>query len=263
MRNHYTLSDFCYKFEQITQSSIKDCYPRYWSENDITTSLLKGYGKNFRQIEVSGYKDDIQIDWDCYKFSGAVETKYGDIAVLVKIKYADDSEIEGIGFLEAKRKYSDTGKFDKLEQEQMKRIYNNAPHSFLLLYDYEPTLIFPKSINFFKDIHYQRKLLWNGLELTGLIPSTYSLVIPTSYYSEFSPKCGTNLYKFGNPLSYQFCGRYFLGLDLHFSKDLIDEAKGFAKEKNFIPYLMILRIGIGTTPPDNLQFNNNLYQGIE
>ncbi len=90
--------------------------------------------KTFYSLELEGYKSPLRIEWEIYKTKGSIETKLGDILVIVNYQ-GKESNIMGVSSLEAKRLYKKD--FEAINFEQLKKIIGKFPFSKLLLYDYE------------------------------------------------------------------------------------------------------------------------------
>ena len=43
------------------------------------------------------------VAWDAVKLKGKAETRFGDIGVFVRLRYPNGIQLEGVGFVEAKR----------------------------------------------------------------------------------------------------------------------------------------------------------------
>lgn len=109
-----------------------------WHEDTITHNILRKFRKQLRNLTIKYDKRNfIYTNANFYKNSGNVETKFGDIAIILQISYDDANIIEGVAIIEAKRIYPKTKRFDAVKIDQLERILNNATHSYLILYDCE------------------------------------------------------------------------------------------------------------------------------
>ena len=128
--------------ESILRDRISRAYPRYWDENHITYSILEEFEQKFKDLSITDYPNGLHTRWSAYKFTGNIETKFGDIGILVNIVYDDGSRLEGVAFLEAKRRSRWGGgkgdtRFVEIREPQESAILYNAPLAQYLLYDYD------------------------------------------------------------------------------------------------------------------------------
>lgn len=240
--------EFCSEVEKIIANQVKGNYPVDWDEDFITRSILREFRNSFSYVEVDGLKNTITMAWSAYKLPRPPETKFGDVAILINIRYQDGDDIEGVGFLEAKKRDKDKITFSALKIPQLKRINKNAPHSMLLLYDYEDITKFANEIIPNKDFY------WFYYAWT---PYTYSVVVPSDIFLLTKQK-NTTLYKYSLPFSYQLCFRYFSGLDLEFQEKAIEIAKGY-NEKMGANYLLVISIAHGRMESPIVEFNRNRF----
>ncbi|EPC8408872.1 hypothetical protein ACR3AM_003140 [Bacillus thuringiensis] len=215
--------DFIYEFEEIIYKVIQESFPRYWREDSITDSLLKELEKRFYSFELEGGGHILKIEWETYKATGNLETKLGDILVIVRYQDKENSNnLIGVSSLEAKKRYDRVDTFDAIKFEQLKKITDNLPLSKLLLYDYE-------TINNF------------------YIPfgvKTNMVTLPSSICTALKKK-NLSLYNFCLPLSLQFATRYFNALDLDFNQNVIDSVYEYINDKNqegSFQYILTLHI---------------------
>jgi hypothetical protein len=231
---------------------VKENYRADWDEDFITRSILKGIRQQLHFTKVVGFKDRVRVEWIPYKLSGKAENKFGDIAILVKISYRDGDEIEGVAFLEAKKRKPGNEKFEALKFEQLKRIRRYAPSLMALLYDYN-------DITQFTDFDPNADERYWGWYYK---PCTYAVVVPSNIVIHMK-KRDTTLYKFSLPFSYQLIFRYFNGLDLEFGKAPIEIAKGYRIDKGLPTYLVAVSITYGKAEPEPVNFNRELFSKIE
>jgi hypothetical protein len=91
--------------EEVISSQISYCSPRAWNEDHISYSWLGELTRRMPSVTIVGVPDYFKVAWDAYKADGPVEEDNGDIAILVKISFPNGASCEGVGFLEAKRRY--------------------------------------------------------------------------------------------------------------------------------------------------------------
>ncbi|MGI0489524.1 hypothetical protein ACN4EK_29260 [Pantanalinema rosaneae CENA516] len=211
-----------------------------WDEDYITQDLLLEYRRRFKNIELKIAKKTIQVDSNAYKLRKklSAEEKFGDIALVVKIQYSDHA-VEGVAFLEAKKRTEKSRSFSAIKDEQLTRIYKNAPHAQLLLYDYE-------SIHGDDDYKLQKL---RGIKSSG---SLHAVTLPMNIAISSGLK-NTKLYRFSHPLSHQILTRYFRGLDLDFQQEALDIAKGYNQEIGSPQFLLVVSV----TPSHGFQSNVN------
>jgi len=162
-----------------------------------------------------------------------MEKKYGDIGLILDIRFSDGSRHLGVGILEAKKRYINGGKFEGFRFEQARDINNNAPFSFFLLYDYQPANQSWRDVDLsFRESVIGGQVAWH----------TQAIVVPSSIVVA-KKRLDVDLYKFALPLSYQLCFRYFRGFDLHYA-DTLQEALEYARTQQ-VEYLLAVTVAHG------------------
>lgn len=235
-----TLNKFCQEVEKIIKSVVDETSMIDWNEDHITRRLLHlmRFNLNGSQIEDLELRN---VFINPFKLkSKKMENSYGDIAVVVKIEYKDGDWLEGVGFLEAKRKYKDSGAFDALKWGQLEKIVANASHSQLLLYDFKP-------ITDFAPTGLETSRVASGSNAMISLPVTYITTAPIKNTLQLK-KNNERLYKLSIPFSYQLVYRYFYGFDLQFEDKLIKAAKGDITEQikeTFPNYVVFVTIQQG------------------
>lgn len=202
------------RIDDTAERVIQSAFPRHWNENHITetilTDLLAG---DSTYLEIQGLKRPMVIAWDAYKQWGAAETDRGDIAVLVRSSLWMGKLTEGVGYLEAKRRYFQDGRYTALKSTQLRRIQKHAPLSQVLLYDYSPTTEFGDNLA----IH-------GRLELPYYYryhrPAAHAVSIPIGSVLASDSKDAA-LAGLGVPLSTQLCARFFRGFDLDYTEKAV------------------------------------------
>ena len=221
-----------------------------WNEDYITRELLYEYRQRFRKIEIKSGKKVIQITSEAYKLSGRLkaEPRFGDIALIVRIRYSDKI-VEGVAFLEAKKKQEGGNNFDAIKRKQLETIYEHAPHALLLLYDYE---------NIANDQDYKLQKPY-GIRSSR---SIHAVTLPINLALNFDIK-NTTLYRFSSPLSYQVLGRYFRGLDLEFSKEAVKIAKGYMRDLGLPKFLVVISAVVSSDghgeAPSRIEYNTDIF----
>lgn len=122
-------------------SAVAECFCKgrigAWNENHITTQVLNALETIGTEL---AWADQAQnIRWEGYKLTGAQETNFGDIALLVRIWLTSQEYIDGVAYYEAKRQYfNDKGSpvgFKSIDAAQLSRIGASTHACHLLLYD--------------------------------------------------------------------------------------------------------------------------------
>lgn len=246
--------DFCTNVEDTIRMSIGNSFPYDWDEDYVTRLILTSLRNNFGNVTINDPDTLLNTSWLPYKLSGSSERKFGDIAIIVNIKFQDGDTLEGVSFLEAKKRVRNSPKFKALRFGQLETIRTTAPHSMLLLYDYENITQFAWPKDYFTN--------WNNLMLPT-IPYTKSVVSQVGTVLRFKRK-DTRIYKLSLPFSYQLCLRYLRGFDLEFTQKAIMIAKGFAEERFGRPlYLLTISVAYGKVEPAPIDVNRASYRPLE
>ncbi|WBA13782.1 hypothetical protein [Salinivibrio proteolyticus] len=251
---------FISKLEETISRSILSFFPSEWEEDTISLILLKKIREAFTNYHVFyGRYEPEGVFWSAYKYKGKIEYKHGDIGVLVKIVYRDGSHIEGVGFLEAKKRYPRKLTFDSFSIPQLRRINKLSPYTNVLLYDYEDITGFIANSAIPLGI-LEEKNVSQGLAIKAV---TNALVVQAGTVLSDGAKDLT-LYKFGIPLSHQIGLRYIQGLDLDFRKEVVDSVKGFNEKRGVCNYVLQITVShIGDDIPEyDIKLNNNYYEEI-
>ncbi len=246
-----TVLEFTRAIEKIFTDEVVKLYPGYWLEDQLTINFLISVKENLSNSYLSDLRNGSFIKMNLFKQRGKnSETKYGDVAVISNILYPDGTRVEGIGYLEAKKRAVGQISFEAVKESQLKTISSNAPRAKLLLYDYEPITSFIQDYSYFLSDD-------NKKPTTALlsIPITYATALPINLALEIG-NYDTNLYKFGLPLSHQIAFRYMHGQDLEFDKSSINTSKGFADKVGLPKYILSIT-SISATQIENSLVNSN------
>jgi hypothetical protein len=252
---------FCFLIEKTIESVIRHSVPSAWDENTITNNIIADFKKvlDSQFIIHAKRSNPSVVQWYPYKARGAVENTYGDIAIIVQISAEGLAKpIVGIGFLEAKRRYVRSKRFAKIAKPQLETILHNAPHSLILLYDYDNVTTFADNMVFG----------YPGETIKPFIPVTRSVVVPINIVLATNLR-NTSLYRFSLPFSYQLAFRYLNGFDLEYEKSsftsvtnaIRDDHHNFSIYKS-PKYLLVFSVGKdGVTPSsvDEIPVNRDLY----
>jgi len=248
-----TLAEFTSKIEGILEDEVKRLLPGYWDEDQLTINFLIALTRQLSNKTIVDLRGVSKVYINAFKQSGTLtETKYGDIAVILNITFPDGEKLEGVGYLEAKKRTEGAVTFDAVRETQLKTINSNAPRARLLLYDYEPITGFVPTY-FEEEIYYR-----HHFRSLRLMPTTHSVALPLNLALQVK-HYDTKLYKFGLPFSHQLTFRYMYGQDLEFEKSALDASKGYADRQNLSKYVLTITVGpedkIGE--PENIVNNDN------
>lgn len=212
-----TLNRFCQGIEELINELVEEIFVRDWDEDYITRKFLSQITQKLNGSQISDIENRV-VFLTPFKLTKPVEQKFGDIAIIVNIEYGDGDNIEGIAFLEAKRKYKESRNFDAIKWEQLERIYSNAPHSQLLLYDF-------RDISEFASTGLVSKKSATASNPMTQLPVTKFVTVPINKAIQVKQK-NERLYKLSLPISYQLGYRYMNGFDLDFKNDILSKVKG-------------------------------------
>ncbi|HLO86775.1 MAG TPA: hypothetical protein VK203_17480 [Nostocaceae cyanobacterium] len=243
------------ELEKIIRQQIWDSYPSDWREDYITRKILFEYRKLFRNIQIQGLSSlDFTINSVAYKFTGNLETQFGDIGFLVRIKYPDNSIIEGVTSLEAKIKHKKTRRFQEIKGRQLQTISANIKYPMLLMYDYQPI----EKVHDYSFFPSTTKQNYAAVVPINVVYSIIRDVKPDFHNQDKNNKTPVDaktIYKFSVPLAYQIIFRYFRGLDLDFDHDLVKYIKGYEfeegnyrrviEERSLPQYLLCISVDYG------------------
>lgn len=248
----YEIDKLTTTLEDRINSSIKGVSSHDWDEDYITRKLLSDLKKSISTINLVGKDLRSKINWETYKLRGSHETNYGDIALVVNINFKDATDIEGVAFLEAKKRDWRKTTFSAMNKRQRQRILKNAPRAQYLLYDYEDITNFINPLGFNNELlHYKSRWLMSLTERTSAVCVPLNLADATGFKDTF-------IYRYGTPLSIMFTHRYFQGLDLEFGDTAKSIAKGFLTKFGLSKYVMTITISESGSEPDDRQLNLNL-----
>ena len=217
----FEVDEFTGLLETQISSAVRNIAGAHWDEDHITFTVLAELNDTLANANFSGRGHRREVEWESYKLRGKSENKFGDIAIVVAISYRDGTHLEGVAFLEAKRRDWRKTTFSSMNMKQLKRILKNAPRANYLLYDYEDITGFSNYESFGSDVRRYRNYLESHLTET-----TRALCVPLNV-AEATGFKDTILYRHGIPLSMMLTNRYFFGLDLEFDETAKAVATGF------------------------------------
>jgi hypothetical protein len=247
------------KIEQIVASEVFGNYPSNWDEIYITRCLIKGIKKNLDNLTVTGFKKNLNVCWDAFRYAGYDVSRYSDIAILVKIMHKDNSSIEGVAIVETRKRTNKKLTFDGIKWNQIGKLLRNTPYSQLLLYDYEDIRSF--SSNLSMRVQSYRPSYWREQMLVS--PYTYAVVTPTNIAMDIKIN-DSGLYNFSLPFANQLVFRYLHGFDLEFSAKAIAYALGNQNKLGFANTLLCLYvIEEGAQEVQKAELNNEVWTPLE
>lgn len=244
-----------------------------WHENPVTDRVVDIIESIFRDLQVAGPTIEKQITCSCWKQSGAMEEKYGDVVFLLDIAGQDGVRVVGCSFLEAKIKQAATGNYDEIEREpskktqkaQLEYIKENTRYPHLLLYSREPIVSGAARNNqVLKTLRwnhensaYWRNHFWRQ---EGFIPEDFDLLgmhaavlpLPLALQIRQNIKTPGALEQRSSSLSSLICQRFLHGFDLDFDQEVVDGVLGYQERTRPARYLVRIAVGNGGYPPPPL-----------
>jgi len=253
-----TIFQFTNKIEEIFENEVKKLLPGLWDEDLLTQNFLIGLCSTLRSVSLTDLNGLSKVSLNAFKQRGSLtETRFGDIAIIVNIKYPDGEVIEGVGYLEAKKRAIGKLTFDAAGVRQLRRINANAPHARLLLYDYAPAVGFITTYMEQPDIyhHFHRTLRY--------LPVTHAVAVPINL-SLKANHFDTGLYKFGLPFSHQIGFRYLYAQDLEFDEETVNASKGFSERMRLSSYVLTISIVPSNFPEnDSAIVNQEVFERLK
>lgn len=251
---------FVAQVEDLMQAIIRRCFPTSWDENHLTFSIVDGLAGNFAAVKILAPDRPFKVIWGVHKLRGQIEQAFGDLAILVSLKFWDGDRIEGVGVLEAKKRAVGNSSFDAYRIKQLQKIRRRAPHSRVLLYDYSQITGFADNLAMHSLREPARYAEWQP-GYAAFTPFSYCVVVPTDIVLE-KRTCTTDLYKFSIPFSVQLCARYLRGYDLELDATSIKEIKGFSDRYGY-RYLLLVGVSVGDQEPElPTDINSNIYEPL-
>lgn len=270
MKNRFPYQFFNILIENAVQSIIYEALPRSWEEKHISFELIKKLRQVISGVELIGLDCPLYFSCDAFKLKGKLEQTRGDIAVLVVNQSLQGKSFEGVGFLEAKKKYKDSGKYEGIKIDQLDRIKSNTPLAYVLLYDWLKITGFGDNLSF---SYFHRNFAdWNCplyhyeplANFSLFSPFTHALAVPVCTAIQLI-NTKELLYNHGIPLSVLLCARFFRGFDLEFDSSIVQETKGFAeREFGGVSLLLVVAISpssIYSAPSPDVNFD--LYERLD
>jgi hypothetical protein len=231
--------------EALISGALKEIREQHWKEDYATMRWMDVLRAALPHVEITDLGRPYAVAWDALKLSGRRENAYGDVGVFVRIDYPNGVQVEGVGFIEAKRIYPALDVYGKLDCEQLTRMVDKVRHHRLGLYERSSILeaVFGLAGHGMDSVYdHGAKLVqpaW-GSVLAAIIPTTVALDLRGNRPSDLHPAC--------LPLSYQLCARYLGGYDLETRSEIVADVKsGGAGAPTFL-FISHVVIGGETTP---------------
>lgn len=237
-------------FESTIRNEIDACIPMSWDEDTITYNIIQKLWTTYQTTLISN-TNSLHVEWQPYKLTKkrSMEQRFGDVAIIVHILFADGTSLRGVGFLEAKKRDIHSRKFDSIKKNQFQRILTNAPHAQVLLYDHLET-------KHFSDLGLPKTRIANPL--IPSIPTTKSLSSPMNFVYE-NDLNDEEIYNVSLPFSYQLCFRYLQGFDLEYDATThlaavqgVEELSKDMSDAGFPEYLMAFSVSLGESSIRNV-----------
>lgn len=258
--------------EQAISGEIANLTQDLWDENAITFNLVRRI-RSLLATDIFGDREKTTIRTALFKARGpGVETRFGDLAVLLNFTFRDGTSLEGVAFYESKKREWNSQRLASIRKGQLRRIHNNLWNARLLVYDREPILsaAFEAEDQDWHDAFVERVLLDDGdLVLAHptrspmALPFTNAGVIPLGLVLA-TGRHDTSLYKYALPLSYQLCFRNLQGLDLDHDPDVIRATMGQSQTYGVPRTTLVISVrrGPGEGPPLLPDVNDNTLEPV-
>jgi hypothetical protein len=246
------LGDYQLELESLVNETVRSCDNlNEWEEDHITLQIIRNLHKKVSHASQLVAEHELKVEWSAYRQK---KKSWGDLGVLVNIRYSDGSELKGGAILEAKKRARSSIGFDAIKSIQLDSVETNARHAMLLLYDYDKITHFALE-PFLGDLR-------RPYRPAPLTTFTHAAVSPIS----IARKTGwrdQSLYRSCLPFSYQLCFRYFSGLDLDVDQGLIEVLEGRAALGS-PKYLLVFSIARGNVEPNaGIRPDHNSYSTWE
>ncbi|MES2702794.1 MAG: hypothetical protein V4649_09160 [Bacteroidota bacterium] len=213
--SYLAASESVSKLEKIFKKISNESYPSEWDENHITYQLMKELRKLYsddEKVDFNGFSK--LVNWRSFKNRGKLETKYGDIAIIVNIQFSSGETLRGIATIEAKKKYGPIAgievDFAALDKKQLSRIKENSPYSHLLLYSYSQEIL---------PLKYPDKSEWPSYFWVSPINTVQPMLNEINRLNTNSK----HIYRISFPFSMLIISRIFWGHDLDYRVEVYDD----------------------------------------
>ncbi|MCB9595629.1 MAG: hypothetical protein H6719_23105 [Sandaracinaceae bacterium] len=217
-----------------------------WMEDHITLSIVQMLRDRLHGAEIKRRGYPVHLAVNAFKATGALETKYGDLAIIVQLDFGDEAGLEGVAFLEAKKREWGSNKLAAIQKGQFKRLQRSAHYTRLLVYDKDPISGAAMGAN----DEWMRLGLWRRFygeipaEAAHRLPHTHAAVVPLGIPIH-AGRTDTWLYRFALPFAAQLGLRYLQGIDLETETKVLAAAKGRSEKLGVPSFVLTVRAGHG------------------
>jgi hypothetical protein len=129
------LGSYQLELEDLINETVTSCdNSNEWEEDHITLEIIRNLQRKVSHFSQLVADRRLKVAWSAYRQN---RKNWGDLGLLVNIRYGDGSELKGGAILEAKKRTRNSLSFDAIKATQLESIETNARHAMLLLYDYE------------------------------------------------------------------------------------------------------------------------------
>ena len=180
-----------------------------WDEIPITWELIELIRERLNRVRIEDEFDVLKLSTCIYKMKGRLETRYGDLAVIVRIKFRDGRDLTGVALYEAKKRKWGTSTLASIVRGQLDRIYRNSWQARLLIYDYEGTPV------------------RSACAPAGTLSFVHAMHL--AYPVELK-MLDTSLYRFAAPFAFQLC-RNLHGIDIDLDGGIVEQVRSGAVDR--------------------------------
>src|SRR4030042_5277042 len=240
--NRDGLRSLNFEMESLVYASVKENFPGNWDGDFITRSLLSNMKRLLNKKNIRTPGNVIKSYWSLHQLKDKSDTTLGDITFIVQVSYHDGQISKGAVFHAATLKDPGKNTFSSLNKNYYRKLISVAPHSQILLFDYDTItgMAFPSTAASIIGNHPHS---WNNW-----IPFTHAVTVPANLALSLDIKT-TGLYKVSLPLSYQICYRYLYGLDLDHSTTALETAAGIKKDRGNPKFMVLIAVSHGGAVP--------------
>ena len=256
IKNHdgNNLKSAVFQLETGIMEIVRKQFSAVWDADLMSASLSEKLCSLFNERTIHVPGGSLFTKWKAYCTADPPEKIFSSMAFILHISFHDRDEVTGAAFLDIHVKDPGKNTFSDIKKDAMRRLNTSAPHSQVLLCDYDAIagMAFATSPEY---IVGNATHTWNNW-----MPVTHAACIQTELALALGEKT-TSLYKGSFPFSYQLCHRYFYGLDLEYHGTAMDIARGEKTDKGTPHYLITVSLGDNaSTCDDDFGINRSLYR---
>jgi hypothetical protein len=245
------------EMESLVYANVKENFPGNWDGDFITRSLLSSIKRLFNGKIIQTPGNTIKSYWSLHQLKDKNDATLGDIAFIVQVSYHDGQISKGAAFHATAIKDPGKNTFSGLNKNHYRKPLSFAPHSQILLFDYDTItgMAFPSTA---ESVIGNNPHSWNNW-----LPFTHAVTVPANLALSLDIKT-TGLYKVSLPLSYLICYRYLYGLDLDHSTAALETASGIRTDRGNPKYLVLITLSHGgAVPLTTFDFDKKRYVEFE